>query len=85
MFAVSAYDNSTLWVTLRTGPAIEEPHFYVTSSLIGTTHSQTGPYAQWSASSPHDINQGHFFGKHINILPNELAQAIVLHLPNKDK
>ena len=40
MSAVSACDNSILWVTLRTGPATEEPHFYVTSSLTGPAHSQ---------------------------------------------
>ena len=53
MSAVSAHDNSILWVTLRTGPATEEPHFCVTSSLTGPAHSQIGPYAQLSASSPH--------------------------------
>ena len=77
MSAVSADDISTLWVTLHTDPATEEPHFYVTSSLIVPTLSQTGPYAQWTASSPHDISQGHFFGK--QKLPNELAQADALH------
>ena len=49
---MSACDNSILWVTLRTDPAAEEPHFYVTSSLIGPAHSQTGPYAQLSADKP---------------------------------
>ena len=56
MFAVSTCDNSTLWVTLRTGPATEEPHFYVASSLTGPAHSHIVPYAQLSASSPHMIS-----------------------------
>ena len=56
MSAVSTCDNSTLWVTLRTGPATEEPHFCVASSLTGPAHSHIGPYAQLSASSPHMIS-----------------------------
>ena len=44
MSALSAYGNNIPGFTLRLGPANERRHFYVTSSLIGPAHSQTGTY-----------------------------------------
>ena len=45
MCAFSAYGNNIPGFILCVGPANERRHFYVTSSLIGPTHSQTGPYS----------------------------------------
>ena len=84
MTAVSTCDNSILWVTLRTGPATEEPHLYVASSLTGPAHSQTGPYAQLSASSPHMTSAMDISSLNIPVY-RPMAQADALHQPNKDK